>query len=257
MKRRRSFPRFENYGYFLLFAALLLGLWEAAARMGLMPAFILPAPSAIGRALVANSRLLFLTHLPVTLREVAVGFLLSAAGGTLLAVAMRAWRPLDKALYPLLIVSQTLPLITLAPVFILWFGYSLTSKVAVVFLTAFFPVVVGAYDGLADTSREYRELLLAMGASRREVYFKIRVPFALPSLFSGLKLAAVYSVVGATIGEWLGGNAGLGYYSRRMSANLQTADMFAAVLLLSVTGILCFLGVAGLEKLCCSRRNHS
>ena len=249
--------RFAGSGrmrYFLPTAALLLLLWEGAVRLGLVPPFILPAPIEIARALADNSRLLLTVHLPVTLREVGVGFALSAAGGAFIGAAMRAWRPLDKALYPLLVVSQTLPLIALAPVFILWFGYSLTSKVAVVFLTAFFPVAVGAYDGLAETDREYRELLRAMGASRGEIYRKVRIPFALPSLFSGLKLAAVYSVVGATIGEWLGGNAGLGYYSRRMSANLQTAEMFAAVLLLSLTGILGFLAIAGLEKLCCTRR---
>ncbi|WP_058303050.1 ABC transporter permease [Gorillibacterium timonense] len=252
--KRRWLAHLNAYGYFLLLAALLLALWEAFAHMGWMPPFTPPAPTAIGRALLANSQLLLLTHLPVTLREVGAGFLLSVAGGLLLAAGMRAWRPLDKALYPLIVISQTLPLITLAPVFILWFGYSLLSKVAVVVLTAFFPVVVGAYDGLAQGSREYRELLQAMGASRREIFFKVRVPFALPSFFSGLKLAAVYSVVGATIGEWLGGNAGLGYYSRRMSANLQTAEMFAAVLLLSVTGILCFLVIILVEKLCCKRR---
>lgn len=252
--KRRLLAHLEAYGYFLLLASLIVGIWEACARMAWLPPYILPAPTAIGRALAANSRLLFLTHLPVTLREVGTGFLLSAVGGSLLAAGMRAWKPLEKALYPFLVISQTLPLITLAPVFILWFGYSLTSKAAVVVLTAFFPVVVGTYDGLADGNRDYRELLQAMGATRREIFRKVRVPFALPSFFSGLKLAAVYSVVGATIGEWLGGNAGLGYYSRRMSANLQTADMFAAVLLLSATGIICFLSIVLLEKLCCNRR---
>ncbi|MEO3946425.1 ABC transporter permease [Gorillibacterium sp. CAU 1737] len=247
--------RVEAYGPFLILAALLAAVWELAAHLNAVPAYILPSPSAILRALFENRRLLLATHLPVTVNEVVIGLALSTVGGTLLAAGMKAWRPLERALYPMLVISQTLPLITLAPVFILWFGYSLAGKVAIAVLTAFFPIVVGAYDGLSRDCSAYVELLRAMGATRREIFLKVRVPFALPAYFSGLKLAAVYSVVGATIGEWLGGSAGLGYYSRRMSANLHTAEMFAAVLLLSVLGILGFSLIARLETKFVNRRN--
>ncbi|MNN24161.1 putative aliphatic sulfonates transport permease protein SsuC [compost metagenome] len=136
----------------------------------------------------------------------------------------------------------------------MWFGYTLWSKVAVVFLTAFFPVVVGTYDGLHKRGEIYRELLLTLGATRWDILRKTQIPLALPSFFSGLKLSIVYCVIGATIGEWLGGSRGLGYFSRRMAGNLQSAEMFAAVFLLSALGVVLFLGVAGLEKYILKKR---
>ncbi|MNE71746.1 putative aliphatic sulfonates transport permease protein SsuC [compost metagenome] len=130
----------------------------------------------------------------------------------------------------------------------MWFGYTLGGKVAVVFLTAFFPVVVGTYDGLHKSGEQYRELLLTLGANRRQLLDKIQIPLALPAFFSGLKLSIVYCVIGATIGEWLGGSKGLGYYSRRMAGNLQSAEMFAAVCLLSALGVILFLCILVTEK---------
>lgn len=247
MKRAPFKEGIHRSGAFLLLSLPVLALWEAAVRTELVPSFILPAPSSIWTALVRNAGLLLGTHLPATLEEVAIGCLMSVAGGILLGTGMHLSRTLEKALYPLIIVSQTIPLIALSPIFIMWFGYSLWSKVAVVFLTAFFPVVVGVYDGLGKSRGAYQELLLTMGASRRQLLLKIGVPLALPSFFSGLKLTAVYCVIGATIGEWLGGTRGLGYYSRRMAGSLHSAEMFAAIALLSALGIALFLAVRLLE----------
>ncbi|AIQ12730.1 ABC transporter permease [Paenibacillus durus] len=247
MKRAPFKEGSRRYGAFLLLLLLILAVWEAAVRSGYVPSFILPAPSSIWTALVQNTGLLLGTHLPTTLEEVVVGCLMSLVGGILLGIGMHLSKALEKALYPFIIISQTIPLIALSPIFIMWFGYSLWSKVAVVFLTAFFPVVVGVYDGLAKSGGAYKELLLTMGASRRQLLVKIGIPLALPSFFSGLKLSVVYCVIGATIGEWLGGTRGLGYYSRRMAGSLHSAEMFAAIALLSGLGVVLFLAVRLLE----------
>jgi putative hydroxymethylpyrimidine transport system permease protein len=238
----------EDYGLFILVVVFLLSIWEWVVREGWIPSFILPSPSAIWESLQSNSQLLFGVHLPITLEEVLAGFALSVIGGVILGVGMHFWRPLEKVLYPFLVISQTIPLIAISPIFIMWFGYSIWSKIAVTILTAFFPIVVSTYDGLKSGGDEYRELLLTMGANRWELFKKIQVPLALPIFLSGLKMSVVYCVVGATVGEWLGASEGLGFFSRRMSGNLQADAVFAAVFLLSLMGIILFLLISLLEK---------
>lgn len=243
----------NNYGPFILLLLFILVIWESAVRIHLIPAFILPAPSSIGIALIEHRQLLR-PHLLATLQEILVGFVFSVICGALLGTGMFLFRPLEKAIYPFLIISQTIPLIALSPIFIMWFGYTLWSKVAVVFLTAFFPVVVSTYDGLRTSGQAYKDLLLTFGANRWQLLAKTQIPLALPSFFSGLKLSIVYCVIGATIGEWLGGSKGLGYFSRRMAGNMQSAEMFAAVFLLSALGVVLFLMIALLEPLFLKKR---
>jgi putative hydroxymethylpyrimidine transport system permease protein len=238
----------DDYGLFILLVLCLGGLWEWVVRAGYIPPFILPAPSAIWESLVENEQLLLVQHLPATLWEVLLGFLLSLLGGTLLGAGMHFFRTLEKSLYPLIVISQTVPLIAVSPVFIMWFGYTIWGKVAVTILTAFFPIVVSTYDGLKVGGVEYRELLLTMGAGRWDIFKKVQVPMALPSFFSGLKMSVVYCVVGATIGEWLGASEGLGYFSRRMSSSMHADAVFASVFLLSLLGIVLFLLIALVEK---------
>lgn len=238
----------EDYDLFLLVVLLLLSIWEWSVRTGLIPAFILPSPSSIWTSLIENQQLLLQVHLPATLKEVLIGFGLSVLGGVLLGVGMHFFRALEKVLYPFLVISQTVPLIAISPIFIMWFGYSIWSKIAVTILTAFFPIVVSTYDGLKTGGVEYRELLLTMGANRWDIFKKVQVPMAMPVFLSGLKLSVVYCVVGATIGEWLGASEGLGYFSRRMSGSLQADAVFAAIFLLSLLGIILFLLIGLLEK---------
>ena len=141
-----------------------------------------------------------------------------------------------------------IPIIALSPIFILWFGYEIWSKVAVTILISFFPIVVGTYDGLKATDREYVDLFRSMGATRWHIFCKLQIPMALPSFFSALKLSIVYALVGATIGEWLGASEGLGYYSRRMSGNLNAEGVFAAITILTVLGIVLFTIVSIIEQ---------
>jgi len=239
---------FGDYGLFLLVAILLLSGWEWIIRKGTIPPFILPSPSAIGASLIENRQLLLEEHLPATLKEVLIGFGISLAGGLILGVGMHFSRAFEKVFYPFLVISQTIPLIAISPIFIMWFGYSIWSKIAVTILIAIFPIVVSTYDGLKSGGKEYRELLLTMGANRWTIFKKIQVPLALPSILSGLKMSVVYCVVGATIGEWLGASVGLGYFSRRMSGNLQADAVFAAIFLLSLLGVVLFLLISLIEK---------
>lgn len=246
-----------DYGLFLMVVIILVSIWEWVVRQGMIPSFILPAPSAIWGSLVENRQLLLEVHLPATLKEVLIGFFLSVIGGLLLGVGMHLSRTVEKVLYPFLVISQTVPLIAISPIFIMWFGYSIWSKIAVTILTAFFPIVVSTYDGLKSGGNEYRELLLTMGANRWTILKKIQVPMALPAILSGLKMSVVYCVVGATIGEWLGASEGLGYFSRRMSGNLKADAVFAAIFLLSLLGIVLFLLISLVEKRLLKNKIHN
>ena len=246
---KTSFKKWtSDYGLFIIVVIFLVTIWEMVVKRGFIPAFILPAPSSVWNSLIVNRELLFEEHLPATLNEVLIGFAISVSCGTLLGVGMHFSRPLEKVLYPFLVISQTIPLIAISPIFIMWFGYSIWSKIAVTILTAFFPIVVSTYDGLKSGGNEYRELLLTMGASRWTIFKKIQVPMAMPAFLSGLKMSVVYCVVGATIGEWLGASEGLGYFSRRMSGSLQADAVFAAIFLLSLLGIVLFLLISLIEK---------
>ncbi|MEH7526084.1 ABC transporter permease [Bacillus sp. JJ1503] len=180
--------------------------------------------------------------------EFLIGFLLAVMGGIVLAAGMFFFKTLEKMLYPAVLISQMIPIIALSPIFVLWFGYTIWSKVAVTILISFFPIVVGTYDGLKSSDQEYSELLRSMGANRWQIFLKLNTPMALPSFFSGLKLAIVYALVGATIGEWLGASEGLGYYSRRMSGNLNAEGVFAAITILTLLGILLFAIVKAAEN---------
>lgn len=184
----------------------------------------------------------------MTMLEFFIGFIIAVVGGVTLAVCMFFSKTIEKMLYPAVLISQMIPIIALSPIFVLWFGYSIWSKVAVTVLISFFPIVVGTYDGLKSSDKDYIELLRSMGANRWHIFRKLHIPMALPSFLSALKLAIVYALVGATIGEWLGASEGLGYYSRRMSGNLNAEGVFAAITLLTLLGILLFTLVTLLEK---------
>ncbi|MHA6260891.1 ABC transporter permease [Sporosarcina sp. CAU 1771] len=239
---------FQSYALFITSACILLLGVEWLVRSEVVPAYIIPAPSKVVLAIINNWQALIFEHLRATMLEFGIGFAISVIGGVGLAVSMFYSKTVEKLMYPAVLISQTIPIIALSPIFVLWFGYTIWSKVAVTILISFFPVVVGTFDGLRSTDKEYVELLRTMGAKRRHLFFKLQFPSALPSFFSGLKLAIVSALIGATIGEWLGASEGLGYYSRRMSGNLNAEGVFAAITLLSIVGMLLFSCVTMIEK---------
>ncbi|MDQ0229416.1 ABC transporter permease [Metabacillus malikii] len=241
-----SFAR--TYGPACLLVFLLLGVWEAVARIVNL-GFILPSPTSVILKLLELKDVLFLEHLPATVSIIILGLTISIIIGVGIAVWMNLNRTIERTFYPLLISSQTIPIIALAPIFVLWFGYSIWSKVVVTVLITFFPITVNTYDGLKRASKNYQDLLLTMGANKRHIFFKLQVPASLPYFFSGLKVAVTLSVIGAAIGEWIGSQAGLGYFSRRMMTQFDGAGVFAPIVLLSLLGISLFVIVILLEKM--------
>lgn len=234
--------------WFAISLLLFLIVWEAVCRLFAIPAFILPPPSSVLLALWELRQTLLRLHLWATLKEVLIGLAVSIAFAVLLAFAMHMNRAVQQLVYPYIVISQTIPIIALSPVFILWFGYDLSGKIAVTILFTFFPIVVSTYDGLRATDPEMVNLMRTMGANRRQIFAKLQLPSSLPHFFSGLKVAATYSVSGATIGEWLGASEGLGYFGRRASGNFQADALFASVLLLSLLGMLLFWTVSRIER---------
>ena len=191
---------------------------------------------------------LFTVHLPATMLVTLVGLAISLVFGLGLAILMDASPFFRKAMYPVVVASQTIPTTAIAPLFVLWFGYGIWSKVLVTVLITFFPITITVYDGLQSAKVEMTELLLTYGATKRDIFFKIEVPCTLPYFFSAIKMAIPMSIIGAAIGEWLGAQSGLGYFSRRMMTQLDGAGVFAPIVLLSVVAMLAVALVALLEK---------
>ena len=231
----------------LIFLFALLLLWQLGA-MKVNAAYILPTPIQILQRLWELRVPLFTVHLPATMLVTGVGLLISLALGLGLAVVMD-WSPLlQKCLYPVVVASQTIPTTAIAPLFVLWFGYGIWSKVLVTVLITFFPITITVYDGLRAAKTEMAELLMTYGATRRDIFLKIKVPCALPYFFSAIKMAVPMSVIGAAIGEWLGAQSGLGYFSRRMMTQLDGAGVFAPIVLLSAAAMLAVAVVGLIER---------
>ena len=231
----------------LLFLFALLMLWQLGA-MKIDASYILPTPMQILRKLWELRDILFTVHLPATMEVTLIGLAISLVLGLGLAVLMDVSPFWQKALYPVVVASQTIPTTTIAPLFVLWFGYGIWSKVLVTILITFFPITITVYDGLRSAKVEMAELLLTYGATKRDIYLKVKVPCALPYFFSAIKMAVPMSIIGAAIGEWLGAQSGLGYFSRRMMTQLDGAGVFAPIVLLSVTAMVTVGIVSLLEK---------
>ena len=231
----------------LLFLLCLVMLWQFGA-MQVGAAYILPTPLQILRRLWELRVVLFTVHLPATMAVTGVGLAISLVLGLGLAIVMDAstfWR---KALYPVVVASQTIPTTAIAPLFVLWFGYGIWSKVLVTVLITFFPITITVYDGFQSAHGEMTELLLTYGAGPRDIFWKIKVPCALPYFFSAVKMAIPMSIIGAAIGEWLGAQSGLGYFSRRMMTQLDGAGVFAPIVLLSAAAMAAVGLVSLLER---------
>ena len=230
----------------ILVLAILM-FWQGAA-MGVDAAYILPSPVQVVVRLWELRGPLFSAHLPATMEVVAVGLVISIILGLGLAVLMDMSPTAEKALYPLIIASQTIPTTALAPLFVLWFGYSIWSKVLVTVLITFFPITITVFDGFRSVKTEMAELLYTFGADKRQIFMKLKLPAVLPYFFSAIKMAIPLSIIGAAIGEWLGAQSGLGYFSRRMMTQLDGAGVFAPVLLLSVAAMILVAVISAVEK---------
>lgn len=221
----------------LLFV-LLMGSWEAGIRWFEVPAYVVPAPSAIWQSLVRGlSSGLFLSNGLVTLTEALLGFLWAAALGIVLGSLIAQSRFVEKVLYPYLITIQTTPKVAIAPLFIIWFGFGITSKVIMAGIVAFFPILVNVIAGLRSTDPQRIELMRSLRATRWQIFRMVLLPSALPMIFAGLHIAVIFSLLGAIVGEFVGSRAGLGNLILQMNINLDTAGVFAVLVCLSTIGI--------------------
>ena len=236
----------QNWQPLVPLASILL-LWYFAGENGFIPGYMLPGPGRVAAAFVADFPLL-MHHLRRTLLEAAFGLSMAAAASVVLAIAMDTNKLLNRSLSPLLLLTQTMPTVAVAPLLILWMGYGIAPKIALVFLVCFFPMTIGLLGAFAQTDKDAVRLLRSMGASRRQIYRYVKLPGSLPAFFSGLKIAGAYSIVGAIIAEWLGGDAGLGVYMIRVRRSYSFDKMFAVILLTSVLSIALVKLLGILEK---------
>jgi NitT/TauT family transport system permease protein len=225
----------------------ILVIWEAFAVYAKLPSWLLPAPSAIGEALV-DWRWEIVQHSAVTLYETIAGFALSIAIGVPLAVAVVYSPILQKTIYPILLALQSVPKVAIAPLLALWIGFGMLPKIIVVFLVCFFPIIVATATGLQSVPPQMMDLIRSLSASSFQTFVKIRFPTAMPHIFVGLKIAITFAVIGAVIGEFVGSESGLGYLILVSSSQSRTPLAFAALLVLTIMSIVLYYAIEYLER---------
>lgn len=231
----------------LLFIASLILFWEAAVQVLQIPLYVLPSPLQVIRTLSLELGTLG-GHAAVTVSEALAGIAISLALALLLGILMDCFPVIKQGIYPILVVTQTVPMIVLAPIFIIYMGFGIAPKILTVVLMCFFPIAVSFSDGLAQVDEEYVHLIRSYGAGKWETYRLVKIPASIPSLLSGLKVAATYSISGAVVGEWIGSQRGLGYYLLRVKNSYMLDKVFACVLVIIFLS-LCMNGLIRLFKL--------
>jgi ABC-type nitrate/sulfonate/bicarbonate transport system permease component len=228
------------------FTLVLILIWQFIVGRGFIPKFILPSPLDIIKTLIEILPAIK-TDILVTLKEAGLGFGIAIAFSIVLAVLMDSIRVVKRAVYPLLVVSQTVPIIALAPLFVIWFGFGMLPKVIVVVLVCFFPIVVSLLDGLDSIDKDEINLLRSMGATKFQIFKLAKFPASMVNFFSGLRIAATYSIMGAVIGEWLGGSEGLGVYMIRVKHSYALDKFFAVIVIIVVLSMLLFKVISLLQ----------
>jgi NitT/TauT family transport system permease protein len=223
----------------LLLLVMLVIVWDLAIRIFRIPPYQIPAPEDVLKTLWEDWPKLLAEAWPTTIATVN-GFLLSAAFGIPMAMLIVGSRTVESYVYPLLVFSQSIPKIAIAPLFVVWFGFGMLPKVLSAFLLGFFPVVVSAVQGFKSVEPDMLDLARAMEASRFQIFRMVRLPHALPAIFSGLKVSITLAVVGAVVGEFVGSNNGLGFVLQRSIGNFELPTMFAALVVLSLIGVILF-----------------
>jgi len=237
----------------IVIVVVLLGLWQLAASLDVIAnalniePFLVPSPSEIAQSLWAD-RSLLLDNGWVTLQEVLAGFALSVVAGAAYNVVLHLSPMLRRAFYPLLIASQTVPIVVIAPILVVWLGFGIGPKLVIIALICFFPITVNTLDGLRSVDPDLLKMMRTLDASRMQTFRRVEGPSALPYFFSGAKIAVAVAVIGAVFGEWAGSSSGLGHLIQQASAQLQTARTFAAVVVLSALAIVLFGLLAVIER---------
>lgn len=210
---------------------------------------MLPAPTQVIKAFISEFPAL-MENSKVTLIEAAVGLFCGVAFGFIMAVLMDRFEKLYQAFYPLVVISQTIPTVAIAPLLVLWFGYEMLPKVILIVIATFFPITVGLLDGFRSADKDTINLLRSMGAGKVQIFRYIKLPGAMSHFFASLRISAAYSVVGAVISEWLGGFSGLGVYMTRVKKAFAFDKMFAVIFLISIISLLLMKLVDLIQKKC-------
>jgi putative hydroxymethylpyrimidine transport system permease protein len=246
---RAALRLLRTYGLSVLVVLVILGIWEVVSRSGRVKDYILPAPDQVLSELWNGWGFVFRSATWVTFQEMFLGFLIAVAAGLGLAMLLH-WSPImRRALYPLLIASQTIPIVVLAPILAIIMGYNIGPKLVVVALVCFFPIAINTLDGLRSVDEDYVRMMRTLHGTRWLTFRRIELPSAMPSFFSGMRVSAAFAPVGAVFGEFSGSNDGLGFVMLQAGPQLQTTRVFAAVLLLTVMSILLVLAVSLSERL--------
>lgn len=246
---KRKFQNITNKVWSLTAIVIILAMWQAASAFGVVPGYMLPSPVQVVQAFIGEFPLL-MENARVTLAEAFLGLFCGVILGFLMAVIMDRFERLYQALYPLVVVTQTVPTVAIAPLLVLWFGYEMLPKVILIVITTFFPITVGLLSGFRSADPDMINLLRSMGAGRIQIFRYIKLPGAMGQFFSSLRISASYSVVGAVISEWLGGFNGLGVYMTRVKKAFAFDKMFAVILLISVISLILMKVVELLQRKC-------
>lgn len=238
----------KNNLLFIISLILITGIAEIFIRVKEIPKYILPAPSVVLKTLWQNKQIL-LEHTLTTLFEAIVGFILSAIIALIVGAFIYNKKHIRAIIYPFLLISQTIPLIAIAPLILIWLGFGIMPKIVIVMIICVFPMLVNFLNGLDSIDKELVDFFKVMKADKKTIFFKGILPSSLNSFFAGAKIAATYSIMGAIIGEWLGAKNGLGIYMTRALSSFQTDGLFAAILIVIALSILIFKLVEVIEYL--------
>ncbi|WP_010651413.1 ABC transporter permease [Oceanobacillus massiliensis] len=231
----------------ILVLFLLFIIWEACTRIFEIPGWLLPSPIEVFKEAVTG-RSVYSVHITSTVQLVITGFLIGSSVGILVAIILHLLPLMRQAFYPLIIVSQNIPIIVLAPLLVIWFGFGVLPKLIVITLICFFPITIALLEGFKQTDADLKHYVQMAGATNQQIFWKLEWPHAFPSLFSGLKISATYSVMGAVISEWLGASKGIGVYMTLASSSYRTDRVFVAILLIIALSLIFFALILIVEK---------
>lgn len=246
---RKKLQNITNKLYSISVLAAILILWQLLSSFEVVPKYMLPSPMDVIHAFCSDFELL-MTHATVTLWEAFYGLTFGVLIGFLIAVAMDHFDGCYKAFYPIIVITQTIPTIAIAPLLVLWLGYGILPKVVLIVITTFFPITIGVLDGFQSADPDSIRLLTSMGATKMQIFRHIKLKSAMGQFFASLKISASYSIVGAVISEWLGGVEGLGVYMTRVKKSYSFDKMFAVIFLISAISLLLMVAVKELRTVC-------
>lgn len=254
MKNLKTIDKIKNSLYPILTFLFILVIWQVAVVIYDIPQYVLPSPSDIIKVFLKDYQNLYM-HTIVTLNEAVIGFIVAIILSITIGILMDFIPLFKKCFYPIMLVSQTIPTITIAPLLIIWFGFDSLPKIIMVTLTCFFPILINFVDGIENIDKDYLNLFKTMNSNKLNTFIHLKFPMSMDKLFSGLKISATYAVVAATVAEWLGGTEGLGVYMVRSKSAYALDKVFASTILVVIFSLVFVLVVQSIKKVTLKHKN--